>query len=54
MERVLDYEAFLGGTETDAYDATYVATPNATHPEFVEAAGEHGIHVICEKPLADD
>ena len=39
------------GTVADAYDAVYVATPNATHLEYVEAAAEQGKAVLCEKPL---
>ncbi len=33
-------------------DAVYVATPNATHKEFVLAAARAGKHVLCEKPFA--
>ena len=52
IDHVLDYDGFLAGDAIDAYDAAYIATPNATHPKFVEGAAEHGIHVLCEKPLA--
>jgi predicted dehydrogenase len=31
-----------------------VATPVATHVQFAEAAAERGLHVLCEKPLADN
>jgi xylose dehydrogenase (NAD/NADP) len=51
IEGVLTYEAFHGGNLADAYDAVYVATPNATHLEHVEAAAALGKHVVCEKPL---
>ena len=33
-------------------DAVYIATPNHTHAELVEAAASKGIRVLCEKPLA--
>lgn len=33
-------------------DALYVATPNDLHKEIVDLAIEHGIHVLCEKPMA--
>lgn len=39
------------GAVADAYDAVYVATPNATHLEYVLAAAEQGKAVLCEKPL---
>lgn len=34
-------------------DAVSVCTPDATHAEYVVAALERGLHVLCEKPLTD-
>ncbi|MCU4740787.1 Gfo/Idh/MocA family oxidoreductase [Halobacteria archaeon AArc-m2/3/4] len=51
VEHVIDYDDFLAGAVEDAYDAVYVATPNALHGEYAVAAAERGKHVICEKPL---
>ncbi|WP_254767157.1 D-xylose 1-dehydrogenase Gfo6 [Salinilacihabitans rarus] len=51
IEHVLGYDAFLDGEAADAYDAVYVATPNALHGEYAIAAAERGKDVICEKPL---
>jgi xylose dehydrogenase (NAD/NADP) len=48
---IIDYNDFLAGSTTDAYDAVYVATPNATHGKYAIAAANRGKHVICEKPL---
>ena len=45
-------EEFRAGAAADDYDAVYVATPNATHLEYVEAAAAQGKAVLCEKPLA--
>lgn len=45
------YETCLQSGEIDA---VYIATPNSDHQRFVELALEHGIHVLCEKPLAPD
>jgi len=42
---------FRAGAVEDAYDAVYVATPNATHLEYVEAAAAQGKAVLCEKPV---
>ena len=44
-------EAFRAGEVAHKYDAVYVATPNATHLEYVEAAAEQGKAVLCEKPM---
>ncbi len=35
----------------DGIRAVSVATPNNTHYEITRAALEHGLHVVCEKPL---
>ena len=44
-------EAFRDGAAADEYDAVYVATPNATHLDYVETAADQGKAVLCEKPL---
>jgi xylose dehydrogenase (NAD/NADP) len=43
---------FRDGVAADEYDAVYIATPNATHLDYVETAAEQGKAVLCEKPLA--
>jgi len=35
-------------------EAVHVATPVVTHSEFAIAAAQRGLHVLCEKPLADN
>lgn len=35
----------------DGIGAVTIATPNNTHYEIARAALEHGLHVVCEKPL---
>src|SRR5262245_58451376 len=35
-------------------EAVHVATPVATHVQLAVAAAERGLHVLCEKPLADN
>lgn len=51
VEAVIDYDEFLDGHVTDAYDAVYIATPNATHGQYAVSAAEREKHVVCEKPL---
>jgi xylose dehydrogenase (NAD/NADP) len=50
-EHGLTYEAYADGAGREAYDAVYVATPNALHLPHVETACEYGKGVLCEKPL---
>ena len=38
--------------DTERPDVLHVCTPNAAHAEQTLLAIEHGIHVVCEKPLA--
>lgn len=48
-----DYRALFAGeaARPDGIRAVSVATPNNTHYEITRAALEHGLHVVCEKPL---
>ncbi|MDX1746441.1 MAG: D-xylose 1-dehydrogenase Gfo6, partial [Halobacteriales archaeon] len=47
----ITYDEFHEGLAREAYDAVYIATPNALHLPFVETAATFGAPVICEKPL---
>jgi len=51
VETALTYDEFVDGEGTDDYDAVYIATPNALHLPYVEAAAEYGKDVLCEKPM---
>jgi xylose dehydrogenase (NAD/NADP) len=51
VAHALTYEEFLDGDAADAYDALYVATPNALHLPYVKHAAEYGKDVLCEKPM---
>jgi xylose dehydrogenase (NAD/NADP) len=52
VQHGLTYEEFHDGAAADVYDAVYICTPNATHPEYVETAADLGKDVLCEKPMA--
>lgn len=51
VEAALTYEEFHDGAGTEAYDAIYIATPNARHLEYVETAATLEKAVLCEKPM---
>ncbi|MFB6266628.1 MAG: D-xylose 1-dehydrogenase Gfo6 [Halodesulfurarchaeum sp.] len=42
---------FTDGEAREEYDAVYIATPNATHLEYVKAAATLGAPILCEKPM---
>ncbi|HEU4531311.1 MAG TPA: Gfo/Idh/MocA family oxidoreductase [Steroidobacteraceae bacterium] len=44
-----DADALFASGEVDA---VYVALPNSLHAEWTLRAARHGLHVLCEKPLA--
>ncbi|MDQ3979479.1 MAG: Gfo/Idh/MocA family oxidoreductase [Actinomycetota bacterium] len=45
-----DYEELIS---IPGLEAVHVATPVVTHLPFAVAAARRGLHVLCEKPLAD-
>ena len=48
-----DYAAMFAAEarRPDGIQAVSIATPNNTHFAIAKAALEHGLHVVCEKPL---
>lgn len=34
-------------------DAVSICSPDSTHADYIVAALDHGLHVLCEKPLTD-
>ena len=53
IENVTDYDGYEGLVNSGKIDAVYIATPNSDHTDFVVKALEAGIHVLCEKPMAE-
>jgi predicted dehydrogenase len=52
LRHVVPYEALDELLAQDIVDAVYVAVPNHLHCHYAVSAAEHGVHVLCEKPLA--
>lgn len=46
-----DFEKMLRESKPDV---VYIATPNDTHMDYVSAALNAGVAVLCEKPMADN
>lgn len=46
-----DYRDYLTNSEADIF---IIATYTDTHLEILKACAEHGKHVLCEKPVADN
>ena len=47
-----DYDQLDELYASDKVDACYIAVPNDMHAQMTLIAARHGIHVICEKPMA--
>jgi predicted dehydrogenase len=52
VEATISYDEYEAGEASEAYDAVYIATPNALHRSHVESAANHGKAILCEKPMA--
>ena len=52
VKGLYSYEQFDECMQSGEVDAVYIALPNHMHAEYTIRAAKHGIHVLCEKPLA--
>jgi len=50
--RVLGYDEYDAALASGAFDAVYIAVPNALHADYAVRALEAGVHALVEKPLA--
>jgi glucose-fructose oxidoreductase len=53
VDILCDYDEYDDLLRSGEIDAVYVALPNSLHRDCTVRAAGAGIHVLCEKPLAD-
>src|SRR5690606_31893487 len=54
IDRVLPYSGYDELLASGDVDAVYIALPNDQHCDYTVRAARHGVHVLCEKPMAVD
>lgn len=52
IDGLYSYEQFDECMRSGEVDALYVALPHHLHADFTIRAAKHGVHVLCEKPMA--
>ena len=52
VRTLCDYEDLDALLASGRIDAVYIAVPNDMHAEMTLVAARHGVHVLCEKPMA--
>ena len=53
VAQIVDYNGYDTLLRSGQVDAVYIALPNNLHKEFTLRAAAAGVHVLCEKPMAD-
>ncbi len=53
VQQTLSYEGYDELLRSGAIDAVYITLPNNMHKDYSVRAAHAGIHVLCEKPMAD-
>lgn len=53
VSQVQDYDKYDALLRSGTIDAIYIALPNHMHKDFTVRAAREGIHVLCEKPMAN-
>jgi predicted dehydrogenase len=52
VERCVGYEDYADLLDEGDIDAVFITLPNHLHCEYAVTAARHGVHVLCEKPMA--
>ena len=52
VRTLVDYDALDRLLASGDIHAVYIAVPNDLHAEMTLVAARHGVHVLCEKPMA--
>lgn len=52
IQHTYSYDQYEDCLTSGEVDAVYIALPNHLHCEYTVRAANHGIHVLCEKPMA--
>ena len=52
VRTLCDYDQLDGLLDRGDIDAVYIAVPNDLHAQMTMIAARHGVHVLCEKPMA--
>jgi predicted dehydrogenase len=53
VAQTVDYDRYDELLRSGTIDAVYITLPNNMHKDFTVRAAKAGIHVLCEKPMAD-
>jgi predicted dehydrogenase len=53
VSQTMGYAGYDGLLRSGFIDAVYIALPNNMHKDYAVRAARAGIHVLCEKPMAD-
>lgn len=53
VSEIFDYEKYDDFLRTGRVDAVYITLPNHLHKDYAVRAAQAGIHVLCEKPMAN-
>lgn len=53
VSETLDYDGYDAFLRSGKADAVYITLPNHLHKDFTVRAAQAGIHVLCEKPMAN-
>lgn len=53
VSETLDYDGYDAFLRSGKVDAVYITLPNHLHKDYTLRAAQAGVHVLCEKPMAN-